>query len=302
VPHAKIDVAFVREHFSDVEASRRAQAVGLYVALVAISGELLLDGQIPAAIVAAVGHDLGLKCVTRRHDRPSEVAILCHDLERSGVIACHQNGGLTVAGWQEHHNARAYVEERRKADADRKRGKRGQLTLGDETLVFHSGRPADVRSGQSEDSRARVRRRSASESKNISSSSVVSNPQDPTPDDDEDLLSDLETLGLSGHVTRAALDDPERAAAWIAYTAAHANGNHAGYFATSFTNGGWPPTTPPAPDPTERRARYVNGAGHLLPDDELDYQLAQMGADTDERIGLIEHAHDLRNANAPAST
>ncbi|MFL5911433.1 MAG: hypothetical protein ACJ768_12765 [Gaiellaceae bacterium] len=296
MPHAKIDVVFIREHFAAVPEKTRPAALALYLELVVTSAELLLDGHLPLQVVLAGAHEIG---ISRGRYGRAEVSKISTSLTEAGLVEVHNDDTWQLTHWAEHHNAREYVEGRRKQDADRKAKARGQLSIGDDNHVFHTGRPQNVRSGHGSDSRAHARRRSESESesetKTSSSSAAGAQRAD---DDDDDLSLRLEHLGVNDRtLIHAALNDPQRATAWIAYGDTHATGNPAGYFRTNFTSGHWPPTSngKPQTDPAERRHRWLSDLGWRIDDDILlDTQLADMGADTDERISLLETAHDLR--------
>lgn len=295
MPYAKIDVGFVREHFAAVPDKHRAAAIALYTELVLTSAELLLDGALPRRVVEAGAAEIG---ISRGRYARREIATVATSLADSGLIEVAGDGTWTLVYWADHHHSREYVDGRRKSDADRKRGKRGQLTLGDDNPVFHNGRPQNIRSGQTEDSRAHTRRRSSSESEDHSSSSA---PRDAGHDDDQALRADLEHLKVNDpSLITAALADHERARAWLAYVAEHATGNRAGYFRTSFETGDWPPNGNGKPhvDPAERRERFLTTSGYLLPDDELEYQLRNTyDATDDDVIEALDRAHDLRITN-----
>lgn len=289
MPHARIDVAFVREHFAAVPEKTRPAALALYLELVITSAELLLDGVLPLQVVLAGAHEIG---ISRGRYARSEVHKIGTSLAESGLVELHENDNWTLIYWAEHHSARDYVEGRRKADADRKARARGQLTLGDDTALSTD----DVRGMSAADNRGTPRGRahkSESETKNYSSSTSSR----PAPPDDDDLRLRLEQLNVNdAALIAAATNDPARAAAWIDHAHTHADRNPAGYFRTNFTTGTWPPNTngKPPTDPAERRKRFLHGDGHLLPDDELEYQLRAMGATDDEVIEAVDTAHDLR--------
>lgn len=54
-------------------------------------------------------------------------------------------------------------------------------------------------------------------------------------------------------------------------------------------------------DPEQRRRRFVEGDGHLLPVDELEFQLGEMGAEDGELVGLLDLAADLRSSSGVAT-
>lgn len=290
MPYAKIDVGFIRQHLAAVPEKTRAAAIALYVELVLTSAELLLDGDLPRRVVEAGAAEIG---ISRGRYARREIASVATSLAECGLVEVAEDGTWTLTYWADHHHSRDYVDGRRKQDAERKRGSRGQLTLGEEAPAFHRPRPAVVRSGHASDSRAHARRRASSESEDLSSSSG-SNHAPP----DDDLRLRLEQLGVNDRaLIAAATTDPERAAAWIDHAAEHSDRNPAGYFRTNFTTGAWPPTSngKPRVAPAERRERFVTVSGYLLPDDELEYQLRHTyDATDDDVIEALDRAHDLR--------
>jgi hypothetical protein len=290
LPYAKIDVGFIRQHLAAAPEKNRAAAIALYVELVLTSAELLLDGVLPRRVVEAGAAEIG---ISRGRYARREIASVATSLAECGLVEVAEDGTWTLTYWHDHHHSRDYVDGRRKQDAERKRGARGQLTIGEEAPAFHKPRPSDVRSGQTADSRAHTRRRASSESKDHSSSS---GSRHAPPDDDLSLR--LEHLGVNDRaLIAAAATDPERAAAWIDHATEHADRNAAGYFRTNFITGAWPPNGNGKPhlDPDERREHFLTTSGYLLPDDELEYQLRHTYAATDDDvIEALDRAADLR--------
>lgn len=298
MPYAKTDVGFIREHFAAVPEKHRAAAIALYSNLVLISAEMLLDGQLPVTVVLAGAHEIG---ISRGRYGRSEVSNLGHSLAAAGLVEVSKNDSWTLTHWRDHHASRDYVDSRRKADADRKREAREQLTLPSTPQVVHSGHPTGVRSGQTSDSRAHARTRAASDSK-TKDPAAASPLQTSEPDGDPNhaaaaLLEKLDQLGLNGTARQLATDDPARAQAWLDVAATEATTNPAGFVLAGLRSGEWPSARVRAqapPDPVDRRERYVRGDGRLLPADELEFQLKQLGAGDDELVELLDLAADLR--------
>jgi hypothetical protein len=109
----------------------------------------------------------------------------------------------------------------------------------------------------------------------------------------------LDQLHIPASLRTKARTDPDRALTVARYTIA--NSGSGAYFRTVWESGDTPATNSNGAqqrDPADRRRRFVEGDGKLLPPDELEYQLAEMGADEDELVGLLEIAADLRGAAA----
>ncbi len=304
MPYAKIDVGFIREHFINVPEKDRAAAIALYVDLVSISAEMLLDGRLARGVVEAGAQEIGL---SRGRYSQRESQRIVHSLVDSGLAELQENNMLQLTYWRDHHQSREYVDGRRKADADRKRGAREQLTMPTTTQDVHSGRPQPVRSGHTPDSRAHARTRAAKEEEkeDLTAAAAVTT-HDPEPDLAPDLaaaalIAKLDDLGLNGNAQQLAQADPARAQAWIDLAAHEAKTNPAAFVLTGLRSGEWPSTRqrPPEPgaDAPARRERFVLGDGWRLPADELEYQLETMGAEIDEVVELLELAANLRSAD-----
>lgn len=294
MPYAKIDVGFIRQHLAAAPEKHRAAAIALYVELVLTSAELLLDGVLPSAVVLAGAHEIG---ISRGRYGRAEVHKIGTSLAEVGLVELQQNDTWRLIYWADHHHSREYVDGRRKSDADRKKEKRGQLTIGGDTPDFHKPRPQDVRSGHGEDSRAHARRRSTSESEDHSSST---GSRHAPPDDDDQLRADLERLGVNDQaLLTAAATDPARAAAWIVHAHEHADRNPAGYWRTNFTTGAWPPSANGKPkklEPGEWCRVYVTDNATLYADEHLVEVLRDHGATDDDLHEYLDLAADLRRA------
>lgn len=160
--YAKIDVAFLRDHFSQVEEKKRPAAVALYLELVLASAEMLLDGNVPRRVVEAGAHEIG---ISRGRYSRREIASAATSLVGCGVVDIATDSMWRLIYWHDHHSSRAEVDDARKAAAERKRKSRGQMTLSDERGGQPSGVTQEVTEGQDRDSRAHARRRSAANTK-----------------------------------------------------------------------------------------------------------------------------------------
>lgn len=222
MPYARIDVAFLRDHFETVPEKERARAIALYLELALTSAEMLLDGEVPEHVVLICAHRIG---VSRSRYGRSDVAKLVALLEEAGLVIApktstsrvancdesstsrrssehrevlksqHSGGSpepsemsqsqhLRLRYWSDHHSSRASVDDRRKQDAERKRAKRPQQTIPGLGTSFRNGKPAES-DAESEADLARGRARTRSESKTETGPRAVA--VDAARDDEPDL-------------------------------------------------------------------------------------------------------------------
>lgn len=264
MPYAKTDVGFIREHFATVPEKNRAAAIALYSNLVLISAELLLDGALPRTVVEAGGAQIG---ISRGRYARREIASVATSLTECGLVEIANDGTWHLTYWRDHHASREYVDSRRKADADRKREAREQLTIPSATPVVHKGRPTGVRSGQSSDSRAHARTRAAADSKKEDLAAAVSPNHDTEPgpgpnpaaaaDIHEELEQLLDDLAIPASLRQRAANEPERALAVARYTIANEGGG--AYFRTVFESGDHPTSGQPR---AQAKPAALNGSGH----------------------------------------
>ena len=190
MPYAKLDVELL-QRFAEIPERDRAKAVALYLALVLNSAQLLTDGRISRAVLAAGADEIGIS-----HGRYSqrEVSKTVTSLVDSGLLEPSKNGTLMLSEWQVHHSSRADVETQRKRATERKRRSRSQLVLPTVTAEVTPGRHTNVTEGQDRDSRAHARRRKASD---VSTSKAVpiASYAEPEPSLDDDDAPEPDTNG-----------------------------------------------------------------------------------------------------------
>lgn len=129
--YAKIDVGFIRDHFSEIPDKTRPAAIALYLELVLASAEMLLDGRLPRGVVEVGAHRSG---VLRGRYARREIASVASSLADSALVEIATDGMWTILHWNEHHSSRAEVEEARSKAAKRKHRQRHGVTddaLGD---------------------------------------------------------------------------------------------------------------------------------------------------------------------------
>lgn len=119
MPHARIPTDLLVELVADVPPRRRAQVAGVYVQAILTSAEMLLDGALRRTIWREMCAEIGVF-------RSTEVADL---LIEAGALHRGPGGRYEIVNWERFHSSRAEVEERRKADAKRKRDARSQPEL-----------------------------------------------------------------------------------------------------------------------------------------------------------------------------
>jgi hypothetical protein len=129
------------------------------------------------------------------------------------------------------------------------------------------------------------------------------------PDDDHDpeaaaaARDSLERLGVDPGL--ADHFGPDMVLAWVELAEREATSNPAGYVVAGLRTGQPPgerlepgdtPQTKVAPD--IRRRNWVENVGWRLDLDDVELHLTDMGADTTERVGLLDLAADLRRNHA----
>jgi hypothetical protein len=181
MPYARIDVAFLRDHFETVPEKERARAIAVYLELVLTSAELLLDGQVPQHVALLCAHKIG---ISRSRYGRSEVSKLMHSLASAELLDVLEDGTLALRYWPDHHSSRASVDDRRKQDVERKRAKRPQQTIPGLGTSFRNGKPAES-DAESDADLARGRARTRSESKTETGPRAVA--VDAARDDEPDL-------------------------------------------------------------------------------------------------------------------
>lgn len=179
MPYAKIDVSFMRDHFAAVPEKDRAAAIALYMQLVVMSAEMLLDGLLPRGVLEAGGAQVG---ISRGRYARREIASAATSLREIGLLEDAAAGGSQLTLWHEHHSSRNEVESARTRAAERKRKSRGQLTID----VIPNKSQRDDRDASQRDNgvtRARVaRRRSDTDTEDLTKAVDLT---EPAPSDDE---------------------------------------------------------------------------------------------------------------------
>lgn len=321
MPYAKLDVEFVRRHFAALEPKERIAAIALYTRLVLASAELLLDGVLPVSVVEAGAHEIGL---SRGRYRRREMHDLCISLASCGLVEMLPDGTWHLPMWKDHHASREYVDNRRKLDAERKAQAREQTTLSLNGRMSaadaRADSAADILRTHARDARTRAE---AEELPLTSKRGPRAEEQRPAAADQDDewpnredpvfrLLATCRQVDANtertlrsfvGRVPEAAFDyvrdELERKRGEVEHDARYAvqvlkRIQVEGELATPAEPEEAPSSNGARPNTVEARAEYVRKTGYLLPDDELEYQLAQMAADPDEITGHLETAYDLR--------
>lgn len=183
MPYAKIDVAFIRDHFAAVPEKDRAAAIALYTQLLLTSAELLLDGYLPAGVLEAGGAQVG---ISRGRYARREIASAATSLRNAGLLEEAKAGGSQLTLWHQHHSSRSEVEAARTRAAERKRKSRGQLTLDVQAPKSHRDNP-DESHRDTAVTRARdARRQSDTDAKDLTKAVDLEDPGDPF-DDEPDV-------------------------------------------------------------------------------------------------------------------
>lgn len=161
MPYAKFDTGILRGQLAEIPIKDRPTAIALYQGLVLVSAELLLDGEISGAVLAAVAAEIGVH-------QPAKRASVAHRIAGQmcsvGALERRANGGYRIVKWHEHHSSRSEVAEARIAAAERKRRSRAQQTLPGVTEKSRSDTGVPSRGDIDRDSRAHVRTRAATAS------------------------------------------------------------------------------------------------------------------------------------------
>lgn len=182
MPYARIDVAFLRDHFETVPEKDRARAIAVYLELVLTSAELLLDGQVPQHVALLCAHKIG---ISRSRYGRSEVSKLMHSLASAELLDVREDQTLALRYWADHHNSRASVDDRRKQDVERKRAKRTQQTIPGLGMNVRNGNDTESAAESAADL-ARGRDRTRSESKTEDLTKAVDLQHDEPEDVDEE--------------------------------------------------------------------------------------------------------------------
>lgn len=160
MPHARIPVEFIREHFTAIPDKDRPKAIALYLGLVLTSSELLLDGDLPEEVVLAIAHKIG---ISRGRYQRREVRKLGTSMASNGLLEMLPDGTYRLTDWQVFHSGSAAVNDARKQDAERKRRSRQQPAIPGVFDNARRDRPENVQPGHGPDTRAHVRRRQRQE-------------------------------------------------------------------------------------------------------------------------------------------
>lgn len=210
----------------------------------------------------------------------------------------HNGGSITekVQRYLEYHPDASANEVHREVGGSR------ALVLAEVARIQgNAGTDAGTKPGtETGTSRARVRARPVP---SLSTTSSSTRPHAP-----EALAAAAETAAAARHQLEALGIDPglaeispSLALEWIHVARTEARTNPAGFVVAGIRSGIRPSTrtdtggtdTPPL-DPAARRRRWIEDYGWRMDPDLAAPQLEDMGADLDERIGLLEYAADLR--------
>lgn len=203
---------------------------------------------------------------------------------------------VRVHNWEEHNEKR---DARRRADRARKREERAKSSTRQST-----GTSRGASAGQSRGRSAGQGADKTSDRRTLTGDGVTGEEAAAANGSLHDaaaaLRLRLEELDLATWLVDQALTlDPAFVTAWLDLADTEADANPAGFIRRGLDSGEWPSARARKPDrvvvdPVDRRRRFVEGDGRLLPADELEFQLREMGADGDELEELTDLAADLR--------
>jgi len=129
-----------------------------------------------------------------------------------------------------------------------------------------------------------------------------------TPDAAAALLEQLDDLGLNGTALELALEEPDRAQAWINLATTEAKTNPSGFVLAGLKSKAWPATrktttthqTKTALQMTRARQR-IEDDWHTLDQTGLDIELTDLGIPHADRTPLYELAERVRGERCPPS-
>jgi hypothetical protein len=211
--------------------------------------------------------------------------------------------GVRVHDWHEHNAKR---DEKRRQDRERKRRQR-EREAGDVTRTVTPDVTHHVTADVTADVTRDVSRDKQRDRRTLTGDGVKEELEPPAAANVQSAaaaktIERLQAIGLE--LLEVQHGDPPPTFnlidAWLDLADHEARDNPAGFILAGVRSGRPPSPRVRAesPDPVGRRRSFVEENGWRLAADHLDDELAAMGADEGERVGLLELAADLRRGAA----